>query len=62
LGVDRDRSSQILLGLDERSAAYWDGRAWTARGPGSVTVIRGEDRVISPSGLAVALPPPGTPA
>jgi cyanophycinase len=52
----------ILLGVDERSAAVWDGEAWTARGPGSVTVIRGEERVVSPSGTAVALPPPGTAA
>jgi cyanophycinase len=50
----------ILLGIDERSAAFWDGRGWTARGPGSVTVIRGEQRAISASGTAVALPPPGT--
>ena len=52
----------VLLGVDERSAALWDGRAWTARGPGSVTVIRGEHRVVSPSGTAIALPPPGTAA
>ncbi len=49
----------ILLGIDERSAAVWDGRAWTAHGPGSVTVIRGERREVSPSGTAVALHPPG---
>jgi cyanophycinase len=50
----------ILLGIDERSAAVWDGRAWTARGPGSVTVIRGEQREVSPSGAKVAsLPTPG---
>jgi cyanophycinase len=49
----------ILLGVDERSAAFWDGRSWTARGPGSVTVIEGERRVVSPSGEQVSLPPPG---
>jgi cyanophycinase len=49
----------ILLGIDERSAAFWDGRAWTAHGPGSVTVFRGEQRDVSPSGSLVALPPPG---
>lgn len=48
----------VLLGLDERSAAVWDGRAWTARGPGSVTVIRGHERTASPSGAAVALDAP----
>jgi cyanophycinase len=49
----------ILLGVDERSAAFWDGLGWTARGPGSVTVIRGEQRAVSPSGRPVALPAPG---
>jgi cyanophycinase len=29
-----------LLGVDERSAAVWDGRAWRAAGPGAVSVIR----------------------
>lgn len=49
----------ILLGIDERSAAFWDGSAWTARGPGSVTVIEDERRAVSPSGSPVSLPPPG---
>jgi cyanophycinase len=48
----------ILLGIDERSAAVWDGRVWSARGPGSVTVMRGSDRSVSPSGSPVELPPP----
>jgi cyanophycinase len=30
-----------LLGVDERSAAVWDGGAWLATGPGVVTVISG---------------------
>ena len=30
-----------LLGIDERSAAVWDGREWRAAGPGAVTVIKG---------------------
>jgi cyanophycinase len=51
----------ILLGIDERSAAYWDGRSWTARGPGSVTVIEGDERRVSPSGSPVTLPAPGGP-
>jgi len=50
----------ILLGIDERSAAVWDGRAWTAHGPGSVTVIRGEQRVVNASGTPIGLLPPGT--
>src|SRR5260221_6487142 len=49
----------ILLGIDERSAAVWDGRAWAARGPGSVTLIRGAQRLVTPSGAPVALPTPG---
>jgi cyanophycinase len=28
-----------LLGVDERSAAVWDGTRWVAAGPGTVTVI-----------------------
>jgi len=28
-----------LLGIDERSAAVWDGAKWVAAGPGAVTVI-----------------------
>lgn len=30
-----------LLGVDERSAAVWDGARWLAAGPGAVTVIKG---------------------
>jgi cyanophycinase-like exopeptidase len=30
-----------LLGVDERSAAVWDGDKWLAAGPGAVTVIKG---------------------
>jgi len=30
-----------LLGVDERSAAVWDGTSWFAAGPGGVTVIGG---------------------
>jgi cyanophycinase len=29
-----------LLGVDERSAAVWDGARWVAAGPGAVTVVR----------------------
>ncbi len=50
----------VLLGIDERSAAYWDGRGWTARGPGSVTVIRGGERAVSASGSPIDLSEPGT--
>jgi cyanophycinase len=30
-----------LLGIDERSAAVWDGARWLAAGPGAVTVVNG---------------------
>jgi cyanophycinase len=30
-----------LLGIDERSAAVWNGKKWLAKGPGAVTVIKG---------------------
>jgi cyanophycinase-like exopeptidase len=30
-----------LVGIDERSAAVWDGAQWLAAGPGGVTVING---------------------
>ncbi len=30
-----------LLGIDERSAAVWDGARWLAAGPGAVTVVSG---------------------
>ena len=50
----------VLLGIDERSAAYWDGIEWTAHGPGSVTVMRGGETSVSPSGSVAWLPEPGT--
>jgi len=31
-----------LLGIDERSAAVWQGGTWRAMGPGAVTVIKGK--------------------
>jgi cyanophycinase len=38
-----------LLGIDERSAAVWNGREWRAAGPGAVTMIKGSKltRVVS---------------
>lgn len=35
--VDRPEGL-VLLGLDEKTAAVWDGSAWTAHGAGAVTV------------------------
>lgn len=43
----------VLLGVDERTAAVWDGRGWRAEGAGKVTVIAGGRRQASASGEAV---------
>ena len=34
----------LLLGLDERTAAVWNGGGWTAMGAGTVTLVRGHAR------------------
>ncbi len=47
-----------IVGIDERSAAVWDGRRWTARGPGSVTVVTRAGRQVHASGTDVPLPAP----
>jgi cyanophycinase len=43
-----------LLGIDERSAAVWDGSRWLAAGPGAVTVIKGKKVVTFMSGEVVS--------
>jgi cyanophycinase len=43
-----------LVGVDERSAALWRDGAWTAMGPGSVTVVRGDDRTRFAGGATVS--------
>jgi hypothetical protein len=48
----------VIAGIDERSAALWDGQKWTARGPGRITVITRDGRDVSQSGASVALPLP----
>jgi hypothetical protein len=48
----------VIVGIDERSAAVWDGRAWTARGPGRITVVTRRDRRVYQSGTPVQLPAP----
>ena len=42
-----------LLGVDERSAAVWQGGGWMARGPGAVTVARGAKITRFESGVEV---------
>jgi cyanophycinase len=48
----------VVVGIDERSAALWDGRAWTARGAGHITVATRRDRAVYQSGTPVQLPTP----
>ena len=36
----------IIVGVDERSAALWDGNAWTARGAGCITVVTRRGRAV----------------
>jgi cyanophycinase len=48
----------VIVGIDERSAALWDGRAWTARGPGHITVATRRDRAVYQTGTPVQLPAP----
>jgi cyanophycinase len=48
----------VVVGIDERSAALWDGHAWTARGPGHITVVRMHDRLVYEPGMPIQLPVP----
>ena len=48
----------VIVGIDERSAAVWDGNGWTASGPGSVTVITPVGRASYAPGFSVPLPAP----
>ena len=53
-------SETVLLGIDERTAAVWSDGAWTAMGPGEVTIIRGADRTSArDSQRLTELPSPG---
>jgi cyanophycinase len=50
-----------LLGVDERSAAVWDGAKWLAAGPGGVTVVNRTKVARFRSGQEVSgLRPPAT--
>jgi cyanophycinase len=40
----------VILGIDERSAAVWDGARWTARGPGGITLVTHHARHVFESG------------
>jgi cyanophycinase len=52
------RDDVVLLGIDERSAALWDG-TWRSYGPGGVTLIAGgEVRRTAPGETISGLPDP----
>jgi cyanophycinase len=52
----------VIVGIDERSAVVWDGRAWIARGPGHINVVTSSERRVYQSGMPVPLDPPQTPS
>jgi cyanophycinase-like exopeptidase len=58
-----DLSSSIaVLGIDERTAALWDGAGWQARGEGGVTVVRGSEQLRFAAGetcAGIPAPDPG---
>jgi cyanophycinase len=56
--VEPPAEDVLIVGIDERSAALWDGRGWTARGPGRVTVVTRRDRVVYEPGMPIQLPAP----
>jgi cyanophycinase len=41
--AERELPGTTLVGIDERSAAVWQDRRWTAAGAGAITVINGKD-------------------
>jgi len=58
-GKEAGPAGPWLIGIDERTAAVWDGARWSVEGPGTVTMIAGEDRrVHGPGDSLGALPAP----
>jgi cyanophycinase len=56
----RPRDDAVLVGVDERSAALWQGGVWRATGPGGVTVLVGDTaRRYEPDEPIGGTPPPG---
>lgn len=47
------REDAVLVGIDERSAALWQGGEWRAYGPGGVTVFAGGKRTRSVAGQTI---------
>ena len=56
--VEPPAEDVVIVGIDERSAALWDGHAWTARGPGRITVVTRRERDVYQPGLIVQLQAP----
>ena len=50
----------MLLGIDERSAAVWDGALWSALGPGSVTIVTRDETTRFNAAASLPLPAPRT--
>jgi cyanophycinase len=57
--LDAMDGDPLLLGIDERTAALWDGGTWRVCGPGGVTVVRRGGRRSAASGETLALDDPG---
>jgi cyanophycinase len=52
----------VVLGIDERTAAVWNGSAWRAAGAGAVTVVReGRARVFAAGDACDGIPAPVIP-
>jgi cyanophycinase len=56
--ADAPMEELAIVGVDERSAVVWDGREWTARGPGRVSVVTSGGRGVYETGTAVPLAMP----
>lgn len=59
--VDEPPAGLVLLGIDERTAALWDGDGWRAAGEGSVVVAAGGGSTrYAPGERCEGVPAPGT--
>jgi cyanophycinase len=57
--AQKELPGKTLLGIDERSAAVWKDKTWTAAGPGSVTLIKGATaRAFAPGETVTGLSAP----
>lgn len=54
--ADPPTDEVVILGVDERSATLWDGQAWTAHGPGRITLVTRHNRTVYQPGSTVPLP------